>query len=194
MDINEFTKRIEINELLAADSVRQLKADFTSSETVDLHGLTQKLLKGGSLTPFQIDCLTREPPSRLRYGDYTLLDRIGQGGMGAVYKVRRRKDGKIFALKILSSASMKDLEAESRFRREVEAASQLTHAHLVAAVDSGSEDEESYYVMEYVPGNNLTEVVRSHGPLPLSTAVNCMIHAARAHWRMSIPTASRIAM
>lgn len=175
MDINEFTRRINVNELLPVESVQQLLSD----ETADLTGLTQRLVKGGRLTPFQVECLTREPPTRLRYGEFTLLDRIGQGGMGAVYKVRRR-DGKIFALKVLTSANMQDLEALSRFRREVEAASQLTHPHLVAAIASGCEADESYYVMEYVPGNNLSEVVKTHGPLPLSTTVNCMIHAARA--------------
>ncbi len=180
MDVHEFTRRIEINDLLAPDSVQQLKADVATADTVDLTGLTQRLVKGGALTPFQIECLTREPPTRLRYGEYLLLDRIGQGGMGAVYKVRRRGDAKMFALKILSMTSVKDIEAENRFRREVEAASQLSHPHLVAAIDSGSEEDQPYYVMEYVPGNNLSEVVKTHGPLPLSTAVNCMIHASLA--------------
>jgi serine/threonine protein kinase len=112
-------------------------------------------------------------------GDYLLLDPLGQGGMGKVFRARHRRMDRIVALKILPPSATGDPTAVQRFRREVKAAARLEHPNVVAAHDAGEDKGVHYLVMEYVPGDNLASVVRARGPLPVAEAVDFAIQAAR---------------
>ncbi|MGD9127312.1 MAG: serine/threonine-protein kinase, partial [Planctomycetia bacterium] len=104
-------------------------------------------------------------------GEYELLERIGQGGMGVVFKARHTKLGRTVAVKVISDARAADERAIARFEREIKAIGQLDHPSIVHAHDAREIDDRSVLVMEYVDGLDLGRLIRRHGPI--STADAC---------------------
>src|SRR6187399_3527149 len=101
-------------------------------------------------------------------GQFQILQKIGSGGMGSVYKASQPAMKRMVAIKILHPklANRKDLT--SRFRREARAMSQLTHPNTVKVFVYGEleEDGSLYIVMEMLEGRNLNQAVRKDGPIP----------------------------
>src|SRR6185436_18410261 len=97
---------------------------------------------------------------RLIDGRYRVLNRIGRGGMGLVYKVEHQRMGKIAAMKVLHRELTSDKEVVKRFRREAEAVSKLTHPNTVQTFDFGTADGALYLVMELVRGEDLGAIVK----------------------------------
>ncbi len=112
-------------------------------------------------------------------GSYLILDKLGQGGMGVVFKAQHRKTGKVVALKILPPSFARDQQAVLRFKREIEAAGRLKHPNIVAALDADEDRGVHFLVMDYVAGSDLDRVVRERGPMPVVQAIDCVIQAAR---------------
>jgi formylglycine-generating enzyme required for sulfatase activity/serine/threonine protein kinase len=99
-----------------------------------------------------------------RLGDYELYSKLGQGGMGAVYRANQSSLGRQVALKVLLRSG--DPKAEARFRREIHALGQVEHPHLVKIFTSGSDGEQWFYAMELVEGTTLAGVLerlQTHG-------------------------------
>ena len=99
-------------------------------------------------------------------GAYELLDELGRGGMGTVYRAKHRQLGKIQALKVIHSHSGLTPEIRARFRREVQAIGTLKHPNIIAAHDADFEGDVPYLVMDYVEGESLAEVqkrIKSEG-------------------------------
>jgi serine/threonine protein kinase len=113
-----------------------------------------------------------------RIGVYQLLQKLGEGGMGAVYKALHTKLDKIVALKVLPARRMQDDGAVARFEREMRAAGRLDHANIVRASDADEEDGVHYLVMEYVDGWDLSQLIHRHGPLPAADACELIRQAA----------------
>jgi len=113
-----------------------------------------------------------------RIGQYQLLAKLGEGGMGAVYKARHTKLNKLVALKVLSADRLADENAVARFKREMLAVGQLDHPNIVAAHDAGEADDRHYLVMELVDGIDLSTLVRSCGMLPVAEACEIICQAA----------------
>lgn len=104
-------------------------------------------------------------------GQYTLEEKLGQGGMGTVYRARHAMLRRPTAVKLLDVANMTDL-AVARFEREVQMTSGLTHPNTVAIYDYGRTPEGIfYYAMEFLDGTNLDDLVRRYGPLPEARVV-----------------------
>lgn len=101
-------------------------------------------------------------------GPYTLLDRIGSGGMGTVYRALDRRSGTVVAFKLLHDHVSSDPAAVERFRREAHVASLLRSSYAVHALDFGNEDGQYYFVTEYVEGRPLSEVLAEGRPEPLA--------------------------
>src|SRR5262249_31587599 len=112
-------------------------------------------------------------------GNYVILDKLGQGGMGLVFKAQHRRMKRIVALKVLSPALAARPTAGQRFQREVEAAGRLNQPNILAAFDADEADGALFMVMEYVEGIDLSRLVKQQGPLPIDKAVNYIIQAAR---------------
>jgi serine/threonine protein kinase len=125
-----------------------------------------------------------ESPSRLRdhmqeqLGHYQLLEKLGEGGMGAVYKALHGKLEKLVALKVLPAGRLKNEQAVARFEREMRAVGRLNHPNIVAAHDAGEIDGHHYLVMELVDGVDLSVLVRRCGPLPVAEACEVIRQAA----------------
>ncbi len=110
--------------------------------------------------------------------DYQLLAKLGQGGMGTVYKALHRKLEKVVALKVLPADRMKDAHAVARFEQEMRAVGRLEHPNIVGAHDAGEHEGTHFLVMEYVDGVDLSELVRQLGPLPIADACELIRQAA----------------
>jgi len=114
-------------------------------------------------------------------GQFQILQKIGSGGMGSVYKALQPAMNRMVAVKILHPklANRKDLV--SRFRREARAMSHLTHPNTVKVLLYGElEDGSLYIVMEYLDGKNLNQTVRSEGPMPIQRGLPILIQACNA--------------
>src|SRR6188768_2502588 len=115
-------------------------------------------------------------------GEYLVLEKIGTGGMGSVYKASQPAMNRMVAIKILHPklANRKDLT--SRFRREARAMSQLTHPNTVKVFVYGEleEDGSLYIVMEMLEGRNLNQTVRKDGPIPAERAIPILIQVCGA--------------
>ncbi|MBL7044638.1 MAG: protein kinase, partial [Pirellulaceae bacterium] len=111
-------------------------------------------------------------------GQYELAAKLGEGGMGTVYKALHTKLEKIVALKVLPADRMKDTNAVERFEREMRAVGKLDHPNIVRAMDAGEAAEMHYLVMEYVDGLDLSALVRRVGPLQAADACEIARQAA----------------
>src|SRR5262252_2507221 len=113
--------------------------------------------------------MTLNPGSRL--GPYEILSSIGAGGMGEVYKARDTRLERTVAIKVLPQHLSDSAEVRQRFEREAKTISQLSHPHICALYDVGSQDGVEYLVMEYLEGETLSERLVK-GPLPLDQALH----------------------
>jgi len=145
----------------------------------DAQGLARELILAGKLTRYQATMVYQGRTKGLVLGNYTVLDRIGAGGMGQVLKARHRTMDRIVALKTLPPKAMKSPEAVKRFHREVRAAAKLEHANIVTAYDADEHEGIHYLVMQYVDGKDLANIVAERGPLAVAQAVDCIIQAAK---------------
>ena len=114
----------------------------------------------------RIGTLRKEAFAAKELGQYRLKERIGRGGMGEVYLAEHRLIKRPCAVKLIRSDRARDPQALARFEREVQAAANLTHWNSVNVYDYGHTDDGTFYfVMEYLPGMSLHELVSQHGPL-----------------------------
>ena len=103
-------------------------------------------------------------------GRYQVLSKVGQGGMGVVYKARHVILDRLIALKVLNPAFCTDEVALKRFLREARMVSKLSHPNAISLYEFGVEEDLPYLVMEYAEGKTLFEVIDKVGPLPLNRA------------------------
>jgi serine/threonine protein kinase len=102
----------------------------------------------------------------MKVGPYLLLERIGRGAMGEVYRARREGDDRPLAIKRMAPELGANPVLRRRFEQECAAAVRLRHPHVVEGIDFGVEEGRPYLVMEYVDGESLAERVTRCGPLP----------------------------
>lgn len=102
---------------------------------------------------------------------YEIVDKLGEGGMGVVYKARDVALDRVVAIKVLPPDKLRDAEMLHRFRREAKAASALNHPNLVTIYEIGSHDGIEFLAMEYVEGRTLFSILQD-GRLPISTVLS----------------------
>ena len=159
----------QLNELIRSD----LQGHFANARI-----LAGELLKRDWLTPFQANQLLLGRDQELVVGPYLLLQRLGEGGAGQVYKARHQKMDRLVALKVIRKDLLADGEAVGRFRREIEVLSRLDHPNVVHAYDAGPLRESYFLAMEYVEGTDLGRLVKQTGPLPVMQACAYVRQAA----------------
>ncbi len=111
-------------------------------------------------------------------GEYNVLELIGSGGMGQVYRAEHRRMARPVALKTLRPELISNAAAIDRFYAEVRAAARVIHPNLVVAFDAGESDQLHFLAMELVPGETLSKVVSEGGPLGEAEAVRIIRDAA----------------
>src|SRR5882762_902409 len=114
-------------------------------------------------------------------GEFRILEKIGTGGMGSVYRANQTAMSRLVAVKILHPKLANRRDLVSRFRREAKAMSHLTHPNTVKVFLYGElEDGSLYIIMEYLDGKNVNQTVRGEGPLPVERALPILIQACGA--------------
>jgi len=141
--------------------------------------LGKLLVAGGLLTAFQLSAVTEGREESLRLGNYDLLDHLGAGAMGTVFKARHRRMKRVVALKVLSASLSKNVDFVLRFQREVETVARLGHPNIVMAYDADEAEIGHFLVMEYVSGRDLAASVEREGPFTLAKAIDSIIQVAR---------------
>ena len=137
----------------------------------------------GQKTWDQGDTLSNGPeaevPSDLRdHPRYQIMEKLGQGGMGVVYKARHRLMDRVVALKVLHPNLVDKPASIARFQREWKGAARLVHPHIVTAYDAEQAGSSHFLVMEFVPGISLARLVEQQGPLSVQQACSFIRHAA----------------
>jgi serine/threonine-protein kinase len=140
--------------------------------------LARELIQSGWLTPYQINQLFLDRGSDLLLGPYVVLERIGEGGMGQVFKARHHKLRRLAAIKVIRKERLANEAAVRRFYREIQAAAHLSHPNVVVAYDADQIGDRHYYSMEYVEGIDLSRLVKQQGPLAIDPACDYVRQAA----------------
>ncbi|MCS6899190.1 MAG: serine/threonine-protein kinase [Myxococcales bacterium] len=114
-------------------------------------------------------------------GKYRILQKIGSGGMGTVYKAMQPNIDRMVAIKILHPKLVNRKDLVSRFSREAKALGHLSHPNTVKVFDDGVlEDNSLFIVMEYLEGRNLNQIVRTGGPMPVERALPILMQVCGA--------------
>ncbi|MHC4250774.1 MAG: serine/threonine-protein kinase [Planctomycetota bacterium] len=140
------------------------------------------MVKKGYLTPDKVQEILRIQGSRARnrIKGYQIVSKLGQGGMGAVFKARQLSLDRLVALKVLAPHLAKDKGYVERFLREARAVARLNHPHIIQGIDVGDAEGQYYFAMEFVDGPTLKDVIESEGPLPEARALEVVAQIAEA--------------
>jgi serine/threonine-protein kinase len=136
----------------------------------DARALAGELTFRGWITGYQANELIQGHGDELVLGAYLLLERLGQGGMGQVFKAHHQFMNRIVALKIIRAEFLANPEIIRRFHQEVRAVAQLNHPNIVTAYDAACLGDLHFLVMEYVEGIDLARLLKQRGPLPIAQA------------------------
>jgi eukaryotic-like serine/threonine-protein kinase len=162
-----------LNERLFTD----VRAKVLSGEYPnDPHDLADRLVKEKLLTDYQVRRLLANKPHGMVLGKYVILDRLGSGSMGRVYKAQHQLMGRVVALKIIAPEIVSNERAVARFYREMRLVGRLDHPNVVRAFDADSSNNVLYIVMEHVTGRSLAQMLKE-GPL---SPVDVVGYAAQA--------------
>ncbi len=134
----------------------------------------------GLITAFQAGELRNKRIADLAMANYLILDRLGEGGMGTVFRARHKRMRRIVALKVLNPEIQENPDHLQRFQREIETLARLNHPGVIQAYDADFVPSGFFLVLELVEGSDLDGIVRKHGPLPVSEAIDAMIQSAKA--------------
>lgn len=164
----------------------QLRTAAAGAETADTNGppapvadgrLARALVEQGVLNRWQVEQL-KEGRTKFTLGPYRIVDSIGKGGMGHVFKGVHEMLGRAEAVKVLPK-DRTSRETIETFGREIRAQAQLDHPNLVRVSYAGQDGETYFLVTEYVPGTDLRQLVRRHGRLTMHEAATIIAQAAQ---------------
>ena len=153
--------------------VKQISPKFE-----DPQELLRYLVKVGWITLYQGRKILAGNAAELVVGSYLLLEKVGEGGMGRVYKARQLRLERIVALKVIRPDMIHNELALRRFQREARAAAKLHHPNIVRVYDADADGKVHFLAMEYVEGTDLGALLKSLGPLPVVQACAYIRQAA----------------
>src|SRR5262249_37487740 len=158
---------------------QDLIAHMTADEPLTTDEVAAQMIEAKVLTPYQAkQLLEGHGDECLIAGRYRILEKLGEGGMGAVYKAHDLQLDRHVAVKVLPAHRRDDADALARFQREARALAKLSHPNIVQAYDSGEENGHHYLVMEYVEGTSLSAILKEQGAIPPTLAADLIYQAA----------------
>jgi serine/threonine-protein kinase len=165
--------------VLAERQFEAVKTRVKSGEfPTDPRALAERLVREEILTQFQANRLLQNKAHGLVIDRYVLLERLGEGAMGRVFKAQHRLMGRLVALKLISPQYATRAKSIARFRRELRLIGRLDHPNIVRAYDAAQFGSSFYLVMEYAPGRSLDRVYESRGRLPPEEVIDYAAQAA----------------
>jgi serine/threonine-protein kinase len=166
---------------LAEIKTKVLQGDYPFESVA----LAERLVRDKVLTSFQAKRFLNNKPQGLIVGRYVILDRIGSGSMGRVYKAHHAMMDRIVALKIIAPEIASNERVVARFQREMKLVGRLDHPNVVRAFDADQIHKVLYIVMEYVNGTSLGERFKKMGVIPapemIDYAAQALLGLAHAH-------------
>jgi serine/threonine protein kinase len=175
LSLEMFTQYLTDSSLLSAQEVAVLQKSLRPTGAIQF---ASALVRRKTLTKYQARQILSGKACSLVLGNYVILEKLGQGGMGTVFKAKHRRMDRTVALKVLSPKLTKSPAAVLRFRREVRAAAKLEHPNIVAAFDADESGGTHFLVMQYVDGCDLSKFIKSRGSMTVPLAVRCLEQAA----------------
>lgn len=165
--------------VLTERQIEEVRARVLAGEyPFDAASLAERLVRDQILTGYQVRRLLKNKTDGLVIDRYVILDRLGSGSMGRVYRACHLHMGRLVALKIIAPEIMANERVIARFQREMKLVGRLDHPNVVRAFDAGQVGSVLYIVMEYVSGQSLGQRFRIRGPLPPAEVVDCAAQAA----------------
>lgn len=180
LTFQEYAQRLVDSTLLDIEEVTQFVHQLPDRHAEGaIDQLANLLKKAGKLTNFQDRRVRQGHLKGLVLGNYLILDEIGQGANGMVFRARHRRMTRIVALKMIPPMMLQNENAAKRFHREVEAMSRVSHSNIVTAFDAGEDKGACFLILEYVDGQDLSVPIQHGKPLPVEEAVEYVLQAAR---------------
>lgn len=181
VSVQQFVQCLSDSGLMPADEVDSFRRSIgvPQQRFGDARALAREFVRHGKLTEYQASVLQEGNTKGLVLGDYVVLEMIGQGSMGQVYKAVHRRMDRVVAIKVLPPEAMKSAEAVQRFQLEAKVAARLEHPNIVTAYDAGESEGMHFLVMQYIEGQNLDDLVQKKSRLPVARAITFILHAAR---------------
>ena len=142
--------------------------------TIDLPADATRSVSGMAPSPAKATAKLPE------FGNYDLLEEVGRGGMGVVYKARQKRADRLVALKVMRDGAQVTEEEKMRFTAEVRALGRIHHPHIVAVYDVGEESGCPYFTMEYIEGKSLAQRLRDGAALTPAEAARLVEDLANA--------------
>lgn len=180
VSVERFLQALAATGILSPAEVQSLSQSLGDEQrSRDADELARDLVRQGKLTRFQAAAIYQEKSDGLLLGNYLILDKLGAGGMGQVFRAKHRRMDRVVALKVLAKKLLDSPDSVARFQREVKAAARLTHPNIVTAYDADEAGGMHFLVMEYVDGADLASIVKKQGVLPLIQALDFLLQATR---------------
>ena len=180
ISIKELLKNLTESDLLSDEEIRSIHDSIGSRPDVkSAESFARELVRQDHLTKLQAAAVLKGKTKNLVFGEYVVLEKVGSGGMGQVFKARHRPTGKLVAVKVLSADAVKNRRLIERFKKEARAVARLKHPNIVRAYEAGKINRIRYLVMEYVEGENMLVRVKRKGPLPVDECIRSVLEAAR---------------
>ena len=180
VSLTQFIENLIDSGLMTLEEIKDLTDSLPEEQRPnDSESLARCLVEANKLTAFQASSIYKGHQKKLILGNYVVLEEIGRGGMGVVFKARHQRMKRNVAIKVLSEKLTNSETRLRRFHREVEAAARLVHPNIVTAFDAEKDEKTFFLVMEFVDGKDMAEIVESDGPLPVAVAVDYVIQTAK---------------
>jgi serine/threonine-protein kinase len=179
--LDQFIRRVAESSVMSQEDIALLLAALpVEKQPANGETLAKLLVKEKKLTKYQAEQIYAGKGKSLVLGNYVILDKIGAGGMGQVFKARHKRMNRLVAIKLLPPEVNKDEATIQRFHREVQAAAKLTHPNIVIAYDADEAPGSVHFlVMEYVAGKDLAHLVANEKNLPVGKVLNYILQAAK---------------
>jgi eukaryotic-like serine/threonine-protein kinase len=179
--VDTFLKTVLRSGLLGADELKAAYRSLPRDQRQSPRQVADQLVKTGKLSRFQARKLLAGTPMGLKFGPYQILAPIGRGAMGAVYLARDSRDQQLVALKVLPPKRAREEERYlARFRREMDICQRVAHPNIARTFEVGVELNIYYIAMEFIPGQDLSRMIREQGPLEVSQAARLFAEVAAA--------------
>jgi serine/threonine protein kinase len=172
-------EHLQESRLLTAEQLADIHDEILAKPTLSAGRLANQLIAAGSITLWQAHQLLAGRHDFF-VGKYKLLERLGAGGMGTVYKAYHPMTDRVVALKLVSKALLANPPAVARFRTEVRLICSLNHPNIITAYDADRVGDMHFLVMEFGQGRDLRAWLKQCGPLPVDWACDCVRQAALA--------------